>query len=128
MSVVGPTVSKLWLTRLSWTKLLPKSGPRFDRVVTQMRAVRLPQLAKDYMQLRRCVVNHFLMELTVPAAVEPVSRDTEAGLTSATEAESSTATEVDSSSATESAEDYAIVDPYEREWRDLYFPTHDVVM
>lgn len=128
MSVVDPTISKLWLTRPSWTKLLPKGGPKFDRVVAQLRAVHVPRLAEDYLQLRHCVVEHFLRELTVPTALGPVSRDTEAGSSSATEGGPSPNTEAESSPVSALAEDYIVVDPYERQWRNTYFSAHDVVL
>ena len=112
----------------SWTKLLPKSGPKFDRVVAQLRAVHVPRLAEDYLQLRHCVVEHFLMELAVPIALSSGSHDIEAGSSSATEAGPSPGAEAESSPVSASAEDHVVVDPYELEWRDTYLPSPEVVM
>jgi len=47
-------------TETTWTKLLPKSGPKFDDVMKHLKSTELPNLAVRYRILREIVVGHQL--------------------------------------------------------------------
>jgi len=73
------------------------------------------RLAKDYLRLRYCVVEHFLIELIVLIALGSRSHDTEVGLSPATKAGPSPSAEAELSLVSALAKDYIVVDLYELE-------------
>lgn len=42
--------------RRSWTKLITKSGPKFNRVLERFKEISLPQTASQYISLRQKVI------------------------------------------------------------------------
>lgn len=48
----------------SWTKLLPKSGNAFNMAIRHLNSVKLSDMAKEYSDLRRAVIETKLVLLT----------------------------------------------------------------
>jgi hypothetical protein len=51
------------LTNYRLIKLLPKSGPDFDRFVQHLKSIKLPEEAAKYSQLQNTIIQHRLQSL-----------------------------------------------------------------
>lgn len=65
----------------SWTKLLPKSGNAFSVAIRHLNDVKLPDIAKEYSDLRRAVIESKLILLTSTPPRIPQEQPSDVGIT-----------------------------------------------
>jgi NRPS condensation-like uncharacterized protein len=64
----------------SWTKLLPKRGPKFNDAMKHLRSVGVSQLASDYKDLTIELINHEIKRFSqISGAMQPVDAVQSAG-------------------------------------------------
>jgi hypothetical protein len=69
------------LTSRSWTKLLPKSGDKFDAVIEHMRSVGIEAMANRYSDLCRRVIDSRLKSLISASRNTGLGHDSPLNLT-----------------------------------------------